>query len=408
MKTNERCILMIKMFTGEYLTQDQNIGHEIVNIFRADNDMHYIYAPWSGLLGRNKDGKVTDILLVQNIGNNKLQVLARINNISADQHIAQRAKLTDEEVRKNIAEYAKDRHVAYNNMPISSVFTNNTYKNKPDISAAYFTFEIPSEQFRKPLQPIYLTTNKGKYLLQNTKIRQLAYYTPANGKDFRTLSLLIDNKKLWEDEDTSTSVSQNIHASRRTFLTLCRKEYDELVFSNLIAYYLENNPDLFEDFVRSVLKLNIPAPFKIKREYKHIDILIKNANSAIIIENKIKSGINGVSADKKHSQLDEYVKTLQNEQKWANIYGFVLCPQYNRIKIADYQNKENQQFMKSYYSNGVENIITYAKLFEFFSKYVMEDVYYPDFLKALSLHASDHDTYLEDLMLDRFIKMTTK
>ncbi len=38
----------------------------------------------------------------------------------------------------------------------------------------------------------------------------------------------------------------------------------------------------------------------------------------------------------------------------------------------------------------------------------MKDVYYPDFLKALSLHASDHDTYLEDLMLDRFIKMTTK
>ena len=29
------------MFTGNYL--EDNIGHEIINLFKADNDNHYIY-----------------------------------------------------------------------------------------------------------------------------------------------------------------------------------------------------------------------------------------------------------------------------------------------------------------------------------------------------------------------------
>ncbi|WP_297923965.1 PD-(D/E)XK nuclease family protein [uncultured Campylobacter sp.] len=72
---------------------------------------------------------------------------------------------------------------------------------------------------------------------------------------------------------------------------------DELSFSNWIVYYLRNDAQLFLKFASEILRLNISEDAQILREYKNIDIFIKDQNHAIVIENKIKSGINGIRHD---------------------------------------------------------------------------------------------------------------
>lgn len=366
----ERCILVIKMYNGDYLNEGSNIGHEVINLFRADNGRHYIYCLPGGTIGVSKDGKVTDILLVQNVGNNTLKVLARINNISSDQHIAKHCKFSKEEIKQNVINYALEQNVTYNQKPISSIFVANKYNSEQDISSVNFTFEVESEQYREPLNDIYLTSKTGQYALSNTKFRQTEYFTSANKEDFRTLCALIDDDTIWQNEDTAPFVNNRTpNPDRYTFLTLCHKEYDELSYSNMLAYYLENNPAILQDFVNKILGLPFKAPFSIKREYKHTDILIENADGAIILENKIKSGINGLSEDGR-SQLDKYVEEISKQYGLENTYGFVLCPNYNIIKISNYKNAANQHLIARYYTKSKENVIPYIKLFDFFDIYI--------------------------------------
>lgn len=406
----ERCILVIKMYNGDYLNEGSNIGHEVINLFRADNGRHYIYCLPGGTIGVSKDGKVTDILLVQNVGNNTLKVLARINNISSDQHIAKHCKFSKEEIKQNVINYALEQNVTYNQKPISSIFVANKYNSEQDISSVNFTFEVESEQYREPLLDIYLTSKIGQYALSNTKFRQTEYFTPTNKEDFRTLCTLIDDDTIWQNEDTAPFVNNRTpNPDRYTFLTLCHKEYDELSYSNMLAYYLENNPAILQDFVNKILGLPFKAPFSIKREYKHTDILIENADGAIILENKIKSGINGLSEDGRN-QLDKYVEEISKQYGLENTYGFVLCPNYNIIKISNYKNAANQHLIARYYTKSKENVIPYTKLNEFFGIYKknVNDKYYEDFLKALKLHSSESDTTLRDIMLERFLAITKK
>ena len=406
----ERCILVIKMYNGDYLNEGSNIGHEVINLFRADNGLHYIYCLPGGTIGVSKDGKVTDILLVQNVGNNTLKVLARINNISSDQHIAKHCKFSKEEIQQHVINYALEQNVTYNQKPISSIFVANKYKSEQDISSVNFTFEVESEQYREPLLDIYLTSKTGQYALSNTKFRQTEYITSANKEDFRTLCALIDDDNIWQNEDTAPFVNNRTpNPDRYTFLTLCHKEYDELSYSNMLAYYFENNPAILQDFVNKILGLPFKAPFSIKREYKHTDILIENADGAIILENKIKSGINGLSEDGRN-QLDKYVEEISKQYGLENTYGFVLCPNYNIIKISNYKNAANQHLIARYYTKSKENVIPYTKLYEFFSIYKknVNDKYYEDFLKALKLHSSKSDTTLRDIMLERFLAITKK
>ena len=407
----ERCILVIKMYNGDYLNEGSNIGHEVINLFRADNGRHYIYCLPGGTIGVSKDGKVTDILLVQNVGNNTLKVLARINNISSDQHIAKHCKFSKEEIQQHVINYALEQNVTYNQKPISSIFMANKYKSEQDISSVNFTFEVESEQYREPLNDIYLTSKTGQYALSNTKFRQTEYFTSANKEDIRTLCALIDDDTIWQNEDTAPFVNNRTpNPDRYTFLTLCHKEYDELSYSNMLAYYFENNPAILQDFVNKILGLPFKAPFSVKREYKHTDILIENADgAAIILENKIKSGINGLSEDGRN-QLDKYVEEISRQYGLENTYGFVLCPNYNIIKISNYKNAANQHLIARYYTKSKENVIPYTKLYDFFSIYKenVNDKYYEDFLKALKLHSSKSDTTLRDIMLERFLAMTKK
>ena len=407
----ERCILVIKMYNGDYLNEGSNIGHEVINLFRADNGRHYIYCLPGGTIGVSKDGKVTDILLVQNVGNNTLKVLARINNISSDQHIAKHCKFSKEEIKQNVINYALEQNVTYNQKPISSIFVANKYNSQQDISSVNFTFEVESEQYREPLNDIYLTFKTGQYALSNTKFRQTEYFTSANKEDFRTLCALIDDDTIWQNEDTAPFVNNRTpNPDRYTFLTLCHKEYDELSYSNMLAYYFENNPAILQDFVNKILGLPFKAPFSVKREYKHTDILIENADgAAIILENKIKSGINGLSEDGRN-QLDKYVEEISKQYGLENTYGFVLCPNYNIIKISNYKNAANQHLIARYYTKSKENVIPYIKLFDFFDIYKenVNDKYYEDFLKALKLHSSKSDTTLRDIMLERFLAITKK
>ena len=73
-------ILMVFMFRGNYLRE--KLGHEIINLFTADNGKHYIYVnPW-GHVNEKDHGKIETILLVRYVGNRKVKIIAKAWNLS--------------------------------------------------------------------------------------------------------------------------------------------------------------------------------------------------------------------------------------------------------------------------------------------------------------------------------------
>lgn len=126
-----------------------------------------------------------------------------------------------------------------------------------------------------------------------------------------------------------------------------------------------------------------------RTRHGRIDIFAIEEKKAIIIENKIKSGLNGIDKQEEKTQLQVYVKAMKEEFNIdkENIFGLVFVPDYNKSIIEKEIRELEKVEIINYY-----NIISYSELLYFFEKYkniVKEDLYYDyyeDFLKALKNH----------------------
>ena len=67
-------IVLNRMYTGSYLSS--NLGHEVINMFQADNGKHYLYLNARGNFAKTKGQAISDMLLVRYVGENKLEILA--------------------------------------------------------------------------------------------------------------------------------------------------------------------------------------------------------------------------------------------------------------------------------------------------------------------------------------------
>ena len=67
-------IVLNRLFAGSFL--DDNIGHEIVNMYKADNGANYLYIQPYGTYHREHAGKIGYVLLVRGIsGKQTVEVL---------------------------------------------------------------------------------------------------------------------------------------------------------------------------------------------------------------------------------------------------------------------------------------------------------------------------------------------
>ena len=170
-----------------------------------------------------------------------------------------------------------------------------------------------------------------------------------------------------------------------------------------MAYYFQYNKAIFRKFVREILGVDDLRPrFDIIRESNNnIDLWIEDDNNVFVIENKIKSGINGIKDDG-YSQLNKYQeyteKRISNPDDDA--YGkishyYIFTPNYNHIDTSKYN------LAKPY------TIITYKDIYDFFRKNAanfLEDKYFSDFLKGLKNHTVSISELNFSIMRARFLE----
>ena len=301
MDNKKKVIVTNRMYAGDYITRGTNIGHEIINLFKTDNGENYIYLQSKGTYSKKWLKYSFDtILLVRRVGKDVFEVLgkAKIEENLISNALSNTQAKTDDDFRKELNQeqikYIKEKDIKYGGVYLNEILKDN----QNDGDAVFLTFK--AESVIRPKQVLYITANKecndenkNIYYIstpnQNFEKQALKMYFIDGENGYEDLNNIIEKPELWMDENDTEKASDILYLGDKdiTFLDIIKKNNDELIFSNLIAYYLSKYRPLLERFMKEVLdidfRLNADVDVTIEREKENIDIFIEYGDNAIII-----------------------------------------------------------------------------------------------------------------------------
>ena len=382
-------IILNRMYAGSYLDEDENIGHEVINLFKDDNGSNYIYINKDGTINKEANDNVKAILLVKHVEKGVLEVVAKAENLKQIYY-------KNEEAINIQNEYIKKHKITYGDVLLSDIYKNGY--DEPII-----TFK--SDKLRTAKKPVFLINDENKqykyknsYFLseKNFSTQSLKMYYPKNKypQDYKVLKDLIDDTDsgIWNKKNTTKKIDLDeiyTYDSHEGFLSIINKEDDELVISNLFSYIFEQERGVFKDFAKEVLGIDdFKTNYTIFRERANIDLMIENEDTAIIIENKIKSKINGEESEVSgeiESQLSKYVEYAMDKYRdydEDHLKFYIFAPDYNQINLGKYK------------WGGKYKIINYSQIYKFYCKNackMLNTEYFKEFLIALEIHKESTD-----------------
>lgn len=406
-KHASREIIINKMYVGAYLSEGDNIGHEIINLYKADDGKNYIYLNSQGTIELSRGDNSITVLMVRKFASKIYKILAKAEGIAildfAD------SKLPRKERYKGQVALG----LTYGGVSLVDLFKENSYRGSlEEEKNAYTTFV--ADRVIKPKNQIYITDDEtvsgdNTFFIRTNKgfgKQTLREFYNENGKpeSFTDLNQIIENNELWEEANTTQAISELPEPQKDpyfNFLKITRQEDNELAFSNMFAYFFNINRDAFSRFAREVLFVDIQTDFTIEREKKNIDLLISDNNNAVVIENKIKSSINGINerydiySNQVQSQLKKYYQfvTTDDEYRKKTVSCFIFSPNYNRIELSKFSCGEKY------------TVVYYREIYNFFveNRNLFDEVpYFDDFINAMHKHTKDYDNDLEEEMQRRF------
>ena len=377
-------IVLNRMYNGDYL--NDNLGHEIINLYQSDNGSHYIYLQHSGTFHVSQQDKVGCVLLVRSLpGRKMLEVLGKAEGITEIYHPKQTA---EDQIK-----YIVENDVRYAGVLLNELFIENEYQY------VYLTYK--AERVSRPIKPLYVSFDKDGIdtvvLTENKQakasLKQYIDYelTP---NDYIALQEKINDASLWNNGVDKVEM-KDVDKRDITYFDICGVSSNELAFSNAFAFFMERYPDLLVRFAKEELGCSFSTDFNVAREEGNIDLLIRGGNKIVVVENKVKSHINGLIFNRKSNQLDstqlekyyEFAKKEAKEKGWDTAF-YLLTPNYNDIDLSVY--KSGCFYKKIYYKQVYDFCVK--------QKEYKEDIYFRDFVNALYPHTKDiSDDLYEDM-----------
>lgn len=396
--------IISRMYAGSFL--NENLGGEYINLLHDDQGRNYIFIGPRGFINPTYKDTIKGVILTRfsTIGCFKVLGVAKI---SAGNQVSKREKNKLKESydsgKIKINEYIEENDIKYGGFSLKTI-------NNDQLSGADITFK--SDVLLLPKNELFITDSHTKdYVVEDAMTVNLkdkrfpqqslvAYITDKeNPEAFKQLTALIEDESLWDKDKINQVVDGEIIDEHYNFLDIIHKDYDELAYSNLFAYIFKNYPFIFIDFAKQVLGVELALNYEVEREKNNIDLWIEDQNNIIVIENKIKSGISGVSPRHNFAEdgmvqsqlLKYYQKTEANKEKKQTHY-FLFIPNYNKINLKEYSGSKHYQEIR------------YSELYRFFSRVKNEDPYFKEFVKTLYKHTKDREVdYAEDMKF-RFLR----
>ena len=431
-------ILVNSVITGGYGYNKKNLPHEMINFFRADDNNYYVYITPYGVI--DKQLNIEDlraVLFVRSTGDGLVEILAKAeideNSIlytkgiqlhgtkGTDVMKIKQIKTDTNAQQKRKEEYIESiKHIKYGNKSLGEIHKDNAEDNDVLVTLKAKSICLPKRtmylthiQSSVALRPSAHVYYIGQELKDNSKLANQSMKRYFDKKEqpgaYNKLQEIINNAVLWLSPDETPKYTSSILEDKRNFFKVTRQQDNEVMFSNMFFYLFNEYHELLRKFAFEVLKISVSPNATIEREKERMDIRVIDDNNYIIIENKIKSGINGMiktdnefetENDKYISQLSVYYKRAQAknvaDNKQRKISGFIFTPNHNPIETEKYL------FGEKYV------IKTYKELYDFFIKYISnpehegsEDLYLKDFVMAMEKHTQETDNEFRDELMSR-------
>lgn len=442
-------VVINRMYVGDYLSA--NLGHEAINLRRADNGFYYLYLNSAGNLPDNST-QGGSMLLVRAYDTDCFEIVGLARDLEiADGAENDKPSRNDEidETQKDIINKAQRTYInqsptgviSYDGVSIIDIFGDAgqqsvyiTYRaqqlfvpksgtrlflrydkakeDTPD-TWVHLPFLEKSETVKADEMSVTLTLRQ--HNTPKTSLR--SYITAQTTVDYqRIFEYLIDDTTLWQEHTNADGNGSDAKPDDDgpTLFDICLIQSSETCFTNTLCYFF-NQPQycslwqkFFESYGLSLddtlvaereVSCNIPG---ITDNRGRIDILLHDGKYIAVIENKLRSDLNTSKTDvKDQNQLDRYhkfvewvVKKKPEEDNQNKYYGlipryFILAPDYN---IPERKNDIAREYKP----------ITYGKLYRFLAEHKDEwadDVNLAAFHHAMYRHTLPTvNTYLETEM----------
>lgn len=365
MNDSKKTIVLNRMYAGSYLST--HLGHEVINMFQADNGKHYLYLNAKGNF-ENKGAGATDMLLVMHVGGKRVEIIGlakglkpapgaqcslprHLDNVKDDISGIQRTYILNE--KKN--EEGEERGIHYGGVPMLDLFGTAGQQN------VFVSYEVDENNFFEPNRKMVICFDKeeaqdediilNEHNFASTSLRQ---FIQEGNKDYEELISVIENKDMWHVSNEKV-VRGTYTPHKVSLFDICRIRHNENCFSDALAYYMEKYPKLWAGFFRE-LQIPIDDNFAVSREVDakinnekckentggRIDLLLSDDNTFIVVENKVKSDINKIERDfgVNQDQLDRYKNFIKylinnNKVKQKQYHLFVLAPDYSKLHIGN-------------------------------------------------------------------------
>lgn len=438
------------MYIGEYITKQGKLGHETINLIKADKGgKFYIWLNSMGVCNKdNVDG--CNVLFVRSVNSQLFKILGYANECKLLPGV-NISRVKNNDPKKTRYDKQKKLDVKYNGKcPMDDIF------KEKDMFA---TFE--SDKVFETKNDIYLTNNKsledeknGIYYANFIMKTSMRRYIESDDDAYNNLKDVLNNKKLWKLVPKNSF--KTIEKPEFNFFKLIKKDRDEIVISNALAHFI-NETGVCE-FLQKCLGFEDikDKEFQLLREKNNMDISFYGENKVVIIENKIDAGItvdnrktsesqidNAIEkyfSDEKNSesvkekienivnkikdgsrvnvsQLSKYYicaiayllskgiearKIIDNHEKY--IYCYLLVPKYSE---KHFKTNRNGKYNSEYLLSEKYNLITYEKVYKYF-KGISGYEYLKDFVSVLKSLANEFNNEIEVEMKYRFYKAIGK
>ncbi|MBU4691024.1 PD-(D/E)XK nuclease family protein [Mycoplasma zalophi] len=383
-KIEGNVILLNKLFLGDWLDQKGNIGHEIIDFLLTDNNEYYVYNnPWGvcpddiwvegtkNLRQWKKEKYLAKYLvLTSGLKNNNFNILyvveleekihrfhtvSKKSNNSSDNTEQYHRYENFKCAQKALKQFMQERKIVYNGKYLYEIYKDN--------DSLYLTFK--AKKIYKANEEIPVSN-----LIYNFQRNKGYLFDDKNKNDYEFVNNLIltsiENKKLIEF-NPKTVKEDNIRSLKKqtTFLDLIAFQDNEQAFTNMF-YSILSFKDLIKKFCITFQDKKIfdkNSDYEVFKEYVvengRLDIYARGSKQNIIIENKIRSGLNGINSEDKITQLSTYYKWANKVDSEYEPLFFIIAPNFRILEIKNEIEKLDPK-MKNIYK-----IISYKEIADF-------------------------------------------
>lgn len=369
-------IILNNVFPDATYNTGNNLYHETINLFRADDEAdddrkYYIYLNAGGTY---KGEESVDVLNVAHAGKGLYQILSIAKNCTVFAGAERTGKDKGEE------RYGEQKNkIKYGGLYVEKYFEENVTTCNAGEKDLFVTFVCDS--IKEPEDNIYIAfrnykgitienSNKKKSVISknlsvikfSSKCRIVLTSDDDDTKEdlikLRELLKTTKWKEIGSYDDRIKDLSKKLQAKDINYFSILGDEKRELAYSNAIAKILKYKENCISEFL-SCLEIknceNNSFEGLVLREKEDVDLLFRDLNQEngkiVIIENKIDAGLTlsdpqkkdlkeqasgifcdvfGIKDYEKHSKLEEFNSFLSIERggqhsQLSKYYIYALC-----------------------------------------------------------------------------------